>query len=86
MLEVASENTGQRDIREKRDDYAAFSIPEYWRFDPSGGLYHGASLAGDKLADGVYQPIDIVQVDDAHHWGRSEVLGLDLCWEEELLR
>ena len=86
VLEVASENTGQRDIQEKRENYAAFGIPEYWRFDPSGGLYHGVPLAGDRLEGGVYRPIDIVQVDDAHYWGRSEILGLDLCWEEELLR
>ena len=60
MLEVASENTGQDDYTEKRDAYAAFGVPEYWRFDPSGGEYHDSPLAGDKLVDGVYQPIEIV--------------------------
>ena len=70
VLEVTSENTGQRDIRVKRENYAAFGIPEYWRFDPSGGLYHGVPLAGDRLGGGVYQSIDIVQVDHTHHWGR----------------
>ncbi len=86
VLEVASETTGQRDIGDKRRDYAAFGIPEYWRFDPSGGLYHGTHLAGDLLVDGVYQPVNIVRVDDAHYWGRSQILGLDICWEEEGLR
>ena len=86
VLEVASETTGQRDIGEKRDDYAAFGIPEYWCFDPSGGLYHGAPLAGDRLLGGAYQAIDVVGVDESHFWGRSDVLGLDLCWEEEHLR
>ena len=85
-MEVVSETTGQRDITEKRDDYAAWGIPEYWRYDPSVGLYHGAPLAGDRLAGSGYQPVHIVEVDAAHHWGHSEVLGLDLCWEEDLLR
>ena len=86
VLEVASENTGQRDIREKRDDYAAFGIPEYWRFDPSGSLYHGVPLAGDRLVSGVYQPIAIVHLEQEHHHGYSEVLGLEICWEEGQLR
>ena len=37
VLEIACENTGQDDHTEKRDAYAAFGVPEYWRFDPSGG-------------------------------------------------
>ncbi len=86
VLEVASESTGQRDITEKRGDYAAWGIPEYWRYDPWGGLYHGVPLAGDRLTGGVYQQVPIVEVDAAHHRGHSDVLGLDLCWEEHLLR
>ena len=86
VLEVASVTTGQNDYTQKRDDYAAFGVPEYWRFDPSGGEYHDAPLAGDHLVDGVYQPIDAVQVDESRHRGHSAVLGLDLCWEDGQLR
>ena len=86
MLEIASESTGQEDYTGKRDDYAAFGIPEYWRFDPSGGQYHGAPLAGDRLAEGTYQPIDIVEMGPDHLHGHSDVLGLDLCWENGKLR
>ena len=86
VLEIASVNTGFQDYTGKRTDYAAFGVPEYWRFDPSGGRYHDAHLAGDKLVDGAYQPIEIVQLDETHYYGRSNVLGLDLCWEEGLLR
>ena len=35
VLEVASVTTGQGDYTRKRDDYAAFGVPEYWRFDLS---------------------------------------------------
>ena len=86
VLEVASVNTGFQDYTGKRTDYAAFGVPEYWRFDPSGGQYHDAHLAGDRFVDGAYQPIEIVKLDETHYYGRSDVLGLDLCWEEGLLR
>ena len=86
VLEIASENTAENDITYKRDDYAAFAIPEYWRLDPSGGEYYGAPLAGDRLVEGVYQPISVVRVDETHHWGHSPALGLDICWENGQLR
>jgi hypothetical protein len=86
VLEIASESTAENDVTGKRDDYAAFGIPEYWRFDPSGGSYYGAPLSGDRLTSSGYQPIEIVRVDEAHHRGHSPVLGMDLCWEEEKLR
>ena len=56
VLEVASVTTGQNDYTQKRDDYAAFGVPEYWRFDPSGGEYHDAPLAGDHLGQGSGRP------------------------------
>ncbi len=86
VLEVASGSTGRRDETTKRDDYAAMGVPEYWRFDPSGGRHHITHLAGDRLVGGVYEPIPIVQTDELHYWGRSESLGLSLCWEEGQLR
>ena len=86
VLEIASETTERNDYTAKRDDYAAFGIPEYWRFDPTGGQYHDAPLAGDALKDGVYRPITIVQTSGTHYWGYSAVLSLDLCWEAGQLR
>ena len=74
------------DYAERRNDYAAFGIPEYWRFDPTGVEYYETGLAGDRLVDGVYQPITIVHTDATHHCGHSEVLNLDVCWEDEQLR
>ena len=74
------------DYAVRRNDYAAFGIPEYWRFDPTGGEYYETGLAGDRLVDGVYQPITIVHTDATHHWGHSEVLNLGICWEDGQLR
>ena len=80
VLEVASYSTGRRDYTVKREGYARYGVPEYWRFDPSGGRWHDAPLAGDVLVDGVYVPVKIVVEPDGSHWGYSEALGLELWW------
>jgi hypothetical protein len=71
-------------VTNKRDDYAALGILEYWRFDESG-RYHGARLAGDRLVDGRYEAIDIFELDDAVLQGYSTVLNLHLRWESGVL-
>ena len=40
VLEIASENTAENDATVKRDDYAAFGIPEYWRFRAANIIRH----------------------------------------------
>lgn len=83
VMEVATESTGRRDYTVKRDQYAAFGVGEYWRFDPSGGEYHDRPLAGDLLsANGRYEPLDIHTDADGMLWGHSPLLGLDLCWRD----
>ena len=86
VLEVASESTGRLDEGRKRLDYARFRVPEYWRFDYTGGRFHSVHLAGDRLVDDEYQPIPIHHTDEGHYWGHSDVLNLDLCWEDGKLR
>ena len=85
-LEVASPTTGASDYTDKRRDYERFGITEYWRYDPSGGRYHDAALAGDRLVAGRYQPIEIEWSGEGQCRGYSEALGLYLCWEEGELR
>ena len=86
VLEVASPTTGVRDYTLKRARYAEFGIPEYWRFDHTGGEYHDAALAGDRLGVDGYHPIEIDTVGDRLFRGHSDVLGLDICWEYGQLR
>ena len=86
VLEVGSRSTGRRDYTVKREGYAAIGIREYWRFDPSGGYHHDVPLAGDTLVDGEYVSVEIVDEPDGRHWGYSEVLELELWWEEGTLR
>ena len=86
VLEVASYSTGRRDYTVKREGYAAYGVQEYWRFDYTGGRFHDAPLAGDTLTRGEYAPIPINRDPDGLLWGRSEVLGLDLCWQNGIFR
>ena len=81
VLEIASVSTGSEDTGPKRDDYAALGILEYWRFDPTAE-FHGTKLAGDRLVDGMYQPIPIEQLDDDVLQGYSAALNLILRWEQ----
>ena len=86
VLEVASRSTGRRDYTVKRAGYAGYGVREYWRFDHTGGRYHDAALAGDRLVNGVYEPITIHEEPDGLKWGHSAVLDLDLCWDDGELR
>ena len=86
VLEIASSNTAEEDNTDKRDDYAGFGIPEYWRFDPTGGDRCGAAIAGARLVGGIYQAVDIEEVEPGHLHGHSEVLGLHPCWHDGRLR
>ena len=86
VLEVASPSTGTRDYTIKRNGYASFRVGEYWRTDPSGGRWHNAALAGDRLVNGRYVPIPIERAGEDTLRGYSRALGLYVCWERGNLR
>ena len=86
VLEIASKTTGRVDYTDKRIDYERYGIPEYWRFDATGGDYHDAALAGDMLVNGRYEPVDIERDGDSYYWGYSDTLGLYVCWDAGKLR
>ena len=81
VLEIASPSTGKMDTTQKRRDYAAMGIPEYWRFDETGD-HHKTRLAGDRLVNGEYRPIELETLEDGSLQGHSQVLNLDLRWEK----
>ena len=86
VLEIASESTADHDVTGKRQIYAEIGVPEYWRFDRSGGAFYGAPLAGERLVDGIYQPVPLSGEPDGILKGYSPALRLSLCWDNEMLR
>ena len=81
VLEVASRSTGRRDTVNKRIIYAQLGILEYWRFDQTG-RYHRTRLAGDRLVEGQYEPIEIDELPDGSLQGYSAVLNVNLRWTD----
>ena len=81
-LEIASESTRRVDLVQKPPIYARIGVPEFWRFDPTGGRYYGFSLNGLRLAEGEYQPVELTTEPDGILKGYSEVLELSLAWDD----
>ena len=81
VLEIASGHTWRTDVEVKPEFYAGLGILEYWRFDETGE-HHGTKLAGDRLVEGRYEPIEIEELPGGELRGYSEVLELYLCWRE----
>ncbi len=82
VLEVASQTTARHDVTVKRDIYQRIGVPEYWRFDITGGAYYGDPLAGDVLVNGLYRPLELTTEPDDVLKGYSPILGLSLCWHD----
>ena len=85
VLEIASPSTRSTDRVEKRQEYAALGITEYWRFDEAA-VRRELRLAGDRLVDGQYEPIPIEELEDGVLQGYSEALNIYLRWEQGDLR
>ena len=85
VLEVASVTTARYDVAGKRRLYAQIGIPEYWRFDPTGGEHYGQPLSGEILFEGEYRPVELTTEPDGALKGFSPTLGLYLCPNEDRL-
>lgn len=85
IIEVASYSTYHRDIGIKRTLYALLGVTEYWRFDPLLECFD-PPLAGERLVNGRWQPIAVRRDAAGILRGYSELLGLDLCVRDGVLR
>lgn len=81
-LEIASESTSDADTERKPGIYAAIGVPEFWRFDPSGGQYHGQPIWGGELVNGEYQELPQTREPDGILKVYSPLLEISLCWDD----
>ena len=85
VLEVASPSTARRDARGKKEQYQDIGVPEYWLYDPKGGL-HRPRLQGFELRGGRYRQLAENRKPAVDLAVRSNVLGLELHFDGERLR
>ena len=86
-LEIASQNTARYDTGDKRLLYAELGFGEYWRYDATpDSEFYGEPLVGERLVDGEYVRFEISREPDGLIWAHSPTLGLDLCWDDGILR
>ena len=81
VLEIASPRSRRTDRVDKRRDYAALGIPEYWRFDEASRRRE-SRLAGDRLVEGRYEPVAVEELAGGVMQGYSAVLNLFIRWEQ----
>ena len=86
VIEVASHSTYRSDNVRKREIYRQIGVPEYWRFDPSGGDFYGQPIIGEELVNGQYRQFPLNQYDDESVGATSLVLNLNFRWREEQFR
>ena len=86
ILEIGSSSTAGADLGSKRALYAELGVREYWRFDATGGEFYGEALVGERLVDGKYVRLLMREEEDGRVGGRSDVLNLELWWEDGHLR
>ena len=86
ILEIGSPSTAGTDMGSKRDLYARLGVREYWRYDATGGEFYGEALVGERLEDGEYRRLAMRVEEDGRVGGHSDVLNLELWWEDGELR
>ncbi len=82
VIEVASRSTHRRDTLQKREVYRMLEVPEYWRFDPTGGRYYGRAIIGEHLVNGQYEAFPLIRYDGAAVGATSPILNLNFRWRE----
>ena len=86
VLEVASRSTRRNDMLRKRDLYRYIGVPEYWRFDPTGGRHYGQPIIGEHLIDEHYVPFPLAEYGHGIVGATSPLLHLDFRWDGNLFR
>ena len=80
-VEIASPSTYRNDAGRKRDVYQMLRVPEYWRFDPSGGEMFGQAVILEQLIDGRYQRLPLLSYDGGVVGSTSPLLNLNFRYQ-----
>lgn len=81
VVEIASPSTYRNDAGRKRDIYQLLGVPEYWRFDPTGGRMFGQAVIGERLTAGRYERLPLLQSDDGAVGSTSPMLSLNFRYQ-----
>ena len=81
VVEIASPSTYRNDMGRKRDIYQTLLVPEYWRFDPTGGEMFGQAVIGERLAAGQYEKLPLLQYDNGAIGSTSPRLNLNFRYQ-----
>ena len=80
-VEIASSSTYRNDAGRKRDIYRMLGVPEYWRFDPTGGDMFGQAVIGEQLVGGQYQRLPLLRYDGDVVGSTSPLLNLNFRYQ-----
>ena len=61
-------------------------MPEYWRFDPTGGRHYGQAVIGERLVNEQYERLPLVQYDDGSEGSTSPIMNVSFRWREPHFR
>ena len=81
VVEIASSSTYRNDAGRKRDIYQMLLVPEYWRFDPTGGDMFGQAVIGEQLVGGQYQRLPLLRYDGDVVGSTSPLLNLNFRYQ-----
>ena len=81
-MEMASPSAAANDMGIKRHLYARFEIPEYRRFDTTGGELYGQPITSERLVVCVYEPYKVRAEADGSVTSYSELLDLIFSWDK----
>lgn len=85
VLEITSRSTRKKDQVDNPRRYAAWGVPEYFQYDPTGD-YLRPPLQGQRLEHGAYQPLPTRREADGTYVVSSAVLELELRLQGNDLR
>ena len=81
VVEIASPSTYRNDAGRKRDIYQMLEVPEYWRFDPTGGRMFGQAVIGEQLIEGRYQRLPLLRYPGSVVGSTSPRLNLNFRYQ-----